>query len=178
MELKFNELFGNALGCLTEACDGSIEGALDTMRIRDKETRAEIKNWYSGGESRRLPTELRVLASDIGFDYSLCSEDDTVSGYLEEEYGHSVRDFSWEYDNDTAPGTPRYVIISKIEWEPLDRDDPELKKLYKAYLKEWKADHKGPEFEGMEPADFDEWYDNEYLESFEEDEEGNEEEED
>ena len=38
MELKFNELFGNALGCLIEACDGSIDSALDTMMIRDKET--------------------------------------------------------------------------------------------------------------------------------------------
>ena len=86
MKLKFNELFSNALGCLIEVCDGDIEKALDTMRIRDKETRSEIKNWYSAEENKRLPVNLRVSASDIGFDYSLCSEDDTVSGVLSSSY--------------------------------------------------------------------------------------------
>mgnify|MGYP003308912497 CR=1 FL=1 len=53
---------------------------------------------------------------------------------------------------------------------PLDRDNPILKELYKQYVKEWKKDHSGPECKGMEPVCFDEWYDNEYLEAFAEEE--------
>lgn len=55
---------------------------------------------------------------------------------------------------------------------PLRRDDPSLKTAYKIYLKEWKKDHSGPECKGMEPVCFDEWYDNEYLEMFDEEKKG------
>lgn len=35
---------------------------------------------------------------------------------------------------------------------------------YDEYVKQWKKDHAGPEFEGMEPACFEEWYYNERRE--------------
>lgn len=39
------------------------------------------------------------------------------------------------------------------------------KQFYKEYVKEWKEVHKGDEFRGMRPVGFDEWLDNEYTES-------------
>ena len=45
-KLNFNELFGIALSCLIEYDNGSIDDALDDMRIRDREIRQEIKDWY------------------------------------------------------------------------------------------------------------------------------------
>lgn len=56
----------------------------------------------------------------------------------------------------------------KEDKKPLNRDAKEVKSLYNKYVKEWKEDHKGSEYKGMEPASFDEWYDNEYLDSFDE----------
>lgn len=53
---------------------------------------------------------------------------------------------------------------------PLNRDNPILKELYKQYVKSWEKEHDGPEYKGMEPACFDEWYNNEYLEVFTEEE--------
>lgn len=160
---------------------GSIEAALNDACIDDPKERQEIKDFFSQEFDTGLPSEITVLASEIGLDCSLCSDEDTISDFLEETFGREALDFRWEHKEQT-PGCPLYVHIYDIEWDngdepPFDRDNPEVKDLYKAYLKEWKADHKGPAFEGMEPADFDEWYDNEYLESFEEDEEENEEEE-
>jgi ferritin-like protein len=67
MDLKFNELFGTALGCLIEACGGSMEDALDTMRIRKEELRTEIKNWYGWEE------EYTVKVTNI--DYCIKEED-------------------------------------------------------------------------------------------------------
>ena len=149
---------------------GSIEAALNDACIDDQKDRQEIKDFFGQEFDKGLPSELTASATEIGLDYSICSDDDTISDFLEETYGREVLDFGWEYKEQT-PGCPLYVHIYNIEWDNrLDIDDPEVKKLYKAYLKEWKADHKGPEFKGMEPADFEEWYDGEYLESFEEDE--------
>lgn len=34
--------------------------------------------------------------------------------------------------------------------------------LYEEYRKQWDEEHEGEEYEGMEPACFDEWHDNEY----------------
>lgn len=80
---------------------------------------------------------------------------DTVVEFEEEEHKYSS-----PFDEDDS------------EDMPLNRDDPCLKKAYKQYLKEWKEDHSGPECKGMEPVCFDEWYDNEYLEMFNEEEGG------
>lgn len=35
---------------------------------------------------------------------------------------------------------------------------------YDKYVEQWEKDHAGPEFKGMEPACFEEWYDNERCE--------------
>jgi len=67
MELKFNELFGQALSCLIEDCNGSIEDALDAMRIRDNEKRKAIKEWFGWEE------EFEVKVHDI--DYCIEEED-------------------------------------------------------------------------------------------------------
>lgn len=37
-------------------------------------------------------------------------------------------------------------------------------KAYLNYLIEWAYEHQGEEFEGMTPASYDEWFDNEYQE--------------
>jgi hypothetical protein len=39
-----------------------------------------------------------------------------------------------------------------------------LNKAYQKYLRQWYADHKGSEYQGMEPVCFDEFIHNEYLE--------------
>ena len=51
-KLNFNELFGIALSCLIEHDSGSIDDALDDMRIRDREIRQEIKDWYGWEEEK------------------------------------------------------------------------------------------------------------------------------
>lgn len=38
----------------------------------------------------------------------------------------------------------------------------EALEAYENYLEDWKSDHEGPMYKGMEPACADEWYDNEY----------------
>lgn len=69
-------------------------------------------------------------------------------------------------------GERGYSIVKDESLEesekPLDRDAKSLKSLYNKYIKEWEEEHKGPEYKEMEPACFDEWYDNEYLDSFDE----------
>jgi hypothetical protein len=42
----------------------------------------------------------------------------------------------------------------------------DLTNLYQEYISKWKKDHKGPEFKGMQPSSFDEWYNNEYSEGY------------
>lgn len=65
MELDFNELFGDALGCLIEACGGSMEAALDTMRIRNNDQRAEIKDWYDWEETFKVKcTKIKYCVED------------------------------------------------------------------------------------------------------------------
>ena len=85
MDLKFNELFGTALGCLIEACDGSIEGALDTMRIRKEELRTEIKNWYGWEE------EYTVKVTNIDY----CIEEEDVCDEIADDV--SIEEDSEEY---------------------------------------------------------------------------------
>lgn len=40
----------------------------------------------------------------------------------------------------------------------------EVSEAYQKYVEEWKKNHTGPEFNGIEPAGPSEWYDNEYSE--------------
>ena len=85
MDLKFNELFGTALGCLIEACNGSLEDALDTMRIRKEELRTEIKNWYGWEE------EYTVKVTNIDY----CIEEEDVCDEIADDA--SIEEDSEEY---------------------------------------------------------------------------------
>jgi ferritin-like protein len=85
MDLKFNELFGTALGCLIEACGGSMEDALDTMRIRKEELRTEIKNWYGWEE------EYTVKVTNIDY----CIEEEDVCDEIANDA--SIEEDSEEY---------------------------------------------------------------------------------
>lgn len=40
----------------------------------------------------------------------------------------------------------------------------ETNDYYNEYVSDWYEDHKGVEFEGMEPASYEEWLNNEYQE--------------
>lgn len=42
----------------------------------------------------------------------------------------------------------------------------ELKVLYNKYKKQWKKEHAAPEYQGMAPACYQEWLDNEYKNRF------------
>ena len=54
VELKFNELFGDALFCLIEHCMGSMDEALDCLNIRDEKKRKAIKEWYGWEEEEEV----------------------------------------------------------------------------------------------------------------------------
>ena len=122
-----------------------------------------------------LPKEVIIDMDDLDIeDYEDEDEvSEVVGDYLSNEYGFCHYGFNWEFGDDV--GT---IKVYDIEWDtseslkeskkPLDKKSKELKGLYDKYVKEWKEDHKGSEYKGMEPASFDEWYDNEYLDSFDE----------
>ncbi len=94
------------------------------------------------------------------FSTALANEIDAVGGCIETAlddlgiYNEATRQaikewFGWEEDPDDTE---------------YPDDEPELQAEYQLYVEQWKKNHSGPEYAGMEPACFDEWYDNEYQE--------------
>lgn len=63
MKLDFEQYFADALTALIRRNGGSIEEALDDMKIKDGPTRGSIKHWYGWDEEEYLDT-YTVLVND------------------------------------------------------------------------------------------------------------------
>lgn len=107
-KLKFKELFSKALSALIESNGGSMEQALDDMKITSEEDRKAIKIWFGWEEEDELPTE-----DEIGRPGSIDSDkrfEDYICNYLESEYGAEVESFAYEFDM-------RRIYIYNIVWK-------------------------------------------------------------
>lgn len=122
-------------------------------------------------------SEAEGLLMDIAESLDMPYEDDDPGSYDEWNYISLLHDYNngrgdeW-IDTFVEEGLDQKLLHrfkQLIGRAPLDRDDSRLKEKYDRYVKYWKKEHKGPEYEGTEPACFDEWYDNEYSEDFDED---------
>ena len=91
----------------------------------------------------------RTIVAFIGVDDDTSFEkiDDGPITYLEKEMGRLEQDGIVLKD----------CFIS-------DDDEDDRWQAYLNYLVDWVFDHQGDEFEGMTPASFEEWIDNEYRE--------------
>lgn len=82
---------------------------------------------------------------------------------LEEVDGEVVFSSNWE-DEDYTVENFAAMQGEDVFWALGYMYGEEVGEAYEKYLEEWKKDHSGPEFEGMDPAGADEWYDNDYKE--------------
>lgn len=89
-------LLGKALTALIEQNGGSMEQALDDMKIVSKKDRKAIKKWFGWEEEDELPTEDEIRRpGPINTDKQF---EDYIRNYLEYEYGSEVESFVYEFD--------------------------------------------------------------------------------
>lgn len=69
MKLDFEQYFADALTALIRRNGGSIEEALDNMKIKDGPTRGSIKHWYGWDEEEYIGTYTVLVTDENGDPY-------------------------------------------------------------------------------------------------------------
>ena len=114
MKLDFEQYFADALTALIRRNGGSIEEALDDIKIKDGPTRGSIKHWYGWdedeGESENeegLPNEFDCYRPSIYDDKGL---EQYIRKILHDGYGYKPKTFKFDYDE-------RRIYVYQITWD-------------------------------------------------------------
>lgn len=136
----------------------NLEGYLGGQWMHEDESKEAYAKFIKALEKKDGRVSVEYTDSDVSMDWM-----GTGMAELIAHEGEPVLSGDFHDEEMSVAGFARLNGDDEL-WALSYLHGEEAGEAYDKYLEQWKKDHSGPKFEGMNPSSPDEWYDNEYEE--------------